>query len=125
MLHFLPTIRVRTTAVRSKRHPLKQAKSALPSPLQSSVMHPVTDNCWTSDAPVRRGSGKLVISHLFASTEGKVDEERQIRLGRLLRVSRYSGLPVVFPGLERHMEIEYLQEQFSGPGFYYLDFGGR
>ena len=88
-------------------------------------MHPVTDNCWTSDAPVRRGSGKLVISHWFASTEGKVDEERQIRLGRLLRVSRYSGLPVVFPGLERHMEIEYLQEQFSGPGFYYLDFGGR
>jgi hypothetical protein len=88
-------------------------------------MHPLTDNCRTPDAPVRRGSGKLVISHWFARTEGKVDEERQIRLGRLLRVSRYSGLRVVLPGLERHMEIEYLKEQFSGPGFYYLDFGGR
>jgi hypothetical protein len=63
------------------------------------------------------GTGKLVISIWFAGTEDKVDEERQIRLGRRLRVSRYSGLPVVLPGLERHMEIEYLQEQLSGPGF--------
>ena len=77
-------------------------------------------------APGYAGGRKLVTSIWFAGTGGKVDEERQIRLGRLLRISRDIGrLPGALPGLERHMEIEYLKEQVSGPFFYYFDFRGR
>jgi hypothetical protein len=71
------------------------------------------------------GGGKLVISIWFAGTEGKVDEERQIWLGRLLRVSRHIGLPGALGGLEWYMETESFKEQLSGPDFYCLDFGGR
>ena len=35
----------------------------------------------------------------------KNDEASIVELGRFLRVSRYIGMPVVLPGLERHMEI--------------------
>lgn len=46
-------------------------------------------------------------------------------LGYSLRVSRHVGLPGAFHGLERYMETESLEEQLSGPGFYYLNFEGR
>jgi hypothetical protein len=44
-------------------------------------------------------------------------------LVRVFYLSRV-GLSDAFPGLERHMEIESLKEQLSGPDFYYLDLGG-
>jgi hypothetical protein len=67
----------------------------------------------------------LAISFWFVGAEGKIDEERMVRLGHFLRISRHIGLSGALPGLERYMEIESLKEQLSGPGFYYLDFGGR
>jgi hypothetical protein len=48
-----------------------------------------------------------------------------VRVGRFLRINCHAGLPGTLARLERHMEIESLKEQFSGAGFYYLDFGGR
>jgi hypothetical protein len=48
-----------------------------------------------------------------------------VRLGRLLRISRYvGGLPSALPRLERHMEIECFKEHLSGSGYDYFDFGG-
>ena len=83
-----------------------------------------------SFAAFRAGSqvrriGKLALSFWFAEAEGKIDEECMLPLGRFLRFSRHIGLPGALPGLERYMETESLKEQLSGPGFYYLDFGGR
>jgi hypothetical protein len=71
------------------------------------------------------GISKFAISFWFVGAEGKIDEERMLRLGRFLRISRDIGLPGALPRLERYMETESLKEQLSGPGFYYLDFGGR
>jgi|HubBroStandDraft_1064217.scaffolds.fasta_scaffold02425_12 hypothetical protein len=42
-----------------------------------------------------------------------------------MRISCDIGLPEALAGLEWHMEIEFLEEQLSGPPFYYLDLGGR
>jgi hypothetical protein len=53
MLHFLLTTHARTTTLRSRRYSREQAKSYLPSPLEPSVMHFLTDNCRTSGIPVR------------------------------------------------------------------------
>ena len=71
------------------------------------------------------GIGKFAISFWFVGAEGKIDEERMVQLGHFLRVIRHIGLPGAFPGLERLVDSESRKEQLSGPGCYYLDFGGR
>lgn len=37
-----------------------------------------------------------------------------VRVGRFLRINCHAGLPGTLAGLERYMEIESLEEQFSG-----------
>ena len=74
-----------------------------------------------SFAVLRAGSkacriGKFAISFWFVDAEGKIDEERMVRLGRFLRISRDIGLPGALAGLERYMETESLKEHLSGPG---------
>jgi hypothetical protein len=40
-----------------------------------------------------------------------------VRLRHFLCINRHIGLSDAFPRLERHMEIESLKEQLSGPDF--------